>query len=247
MTSVSTTSRGVHTYGCPMISLRLLAAALCLLLLASCGSEPGENRTNPVEAVFKDPLTDKQIEKALLTVDDMPSGYSEDPELVSDEDEEDDEVTSGSPKCEELMSAMGDEDDEKPFGEGEVGFKEGDFGPFIMESIASHKGDTIEKAMKELRDAFTMCKKFESTDKEGAVTKFTVARMSFPDLGDDTVAVKMSGKEDELGFTFTFNLVAVRVDQNVVLLVNFGIGGAMDGTKFEKLARLAVDRVEQAT
>jgi hypothetical protein len=224
---------------------RIVAVMLCAALLAACGGKTGEAKTNPVEAVFKDPLTSKQIKKALLTLDDMPSGYSEDPDLVSDDDDSEDEVTKGSPQCKKLMSAI-EEEDEKPFGEGDVGFKESDFGPFIMESVASHEGDLIKDSMGELREAFSTCKKFESTDAEGAVTKFTVAEMSFPELGDDTVAVKMSGKESSFGFTFDFNLVAVRVDQNVILMVNFGVGRALGGKKFEQLARLAVERVSAA-
>jgi hypothetical protein len=117
----------------------------------------------------------------------------------------------------------------------------------VGESVSSFKGSRIKDGMGEIREAFEKCKKFETTDKDGAKTKFTVAPISFPKLGDDTIAVKMSGKEPTLGLTFEFNLVAVRVDQNVVIMLNMGIGRALGGQKFEKLTRLAVERIDQAT
>lgn len=228
-------------------SLQCVAAAILIVLAASCGQEPGEGKTNPVEAVFKDPLSSKQIKRALLKIEDMPSGYTEDPDLINDEESEEDEISAGSKKCEQLMSALGSKDRaEKPFGEGEVGFKESDFGPFVGESVISFKGSRIKEGMGKIRDAFASCKNFETEDKDGAKTKFRVAPMSFPKLGDDTIAVKMSGEEPSFGMTFDFNLVAVRVDQNVVMMLNFGIGRALGGQKFEKLTRLAVERIDAA-
>lgn len=228
-----------------MRTLKYVAATILLVLATSCGQEPGEGKTNPVEAVFKDPLTSKQIKKALLKIEDMPSGYAKDPELIGNDD--DDEITAGSKKCKELMGALSASDkEEKPFGEGEVGFKESDFGPFVGESVSSFKGSRIKDGMRKIRDAFESCTMFETKDKDGAKTKFTVAPMSFPKLGDDTLAVKLSGKEPSFGMTFDFNLVAVRVDQNVVMMLNLGIGRALGGEKFEKLTRLAVERIDQA-
>lgn len=226
--------------------LRFVAVLACIGLLLGCAEGEGEGKTNPVEAVFKDPLTSKQIKKALIKLEDMPSGYSEDPDLISDEEDED-EITAGSKKCKELMSALDGKDRaEEPFGEGEVGFKQSDFGPFVGESVSSFKGSQIKDGMEKVRDAFEGCKKFETTDKDGAKLKFRVAPMSFPKLGDDTIAVKMSGTESSFGMSFDFNLVAVRVDQNVVMMINFGIGKALGGQKFEKLTRLAVERIDQA-
>jgi hypothetical protein len=222
-----------------------LAVAATLLLATNCGQPQGESKTNPVEAVFKDPLTSKQIKGALLKIDDMPPGYTKDSDLISDEEDED--VFSGSPKCKRLMNALDSGDkEEKPFGEGEVGFKESDFGPFVAESVSSFKGDRIKDGMGKFREAFESCTTFTTTDKDGAKTKFKVAQMSFPKLGDDTIAIKMSAKEPTLGMSFDFSLVAVRVDQNVVLMLNLGVGRALGGQKFEKLTRLAVERIDQA-
>jgi hypothetical protein len=215
-----------------------------LVLATSCSQPEGGGKTNPVEAVFKDPLTTKQIKSALLKIEDMPSGYTKDPDVISDDEDEDE--FSGSPKCKRLMNALDSEEDEKPFGEGEVGFKESDFGPFVAESVSSFKGDRIKNGMGKFREAFESCSTFTTTDKDGAKTKFKVAQMSFPKLGDDTIAIKMSAKEATLGMSFDFSLVAVRVDQNVVLMLNFGVGRALGGEKFEKLARLAVERIDQA-
>ena len=216
-----------------------------VLLVTACGARTGEEKTNPVESLFKDPLTSQQIKKSLLTIDDMPSGFSEDPEMSTDDSE--DNFTSGSSDCKALNSTLNEPGTKsKTVGEGEVGFKESDFGPFVAESVASFKGAAIEDSMGDLKQAFSKCKRFTTTDEDGAKLKFRVAPMSFPDLGDDTIAVKLSAKEPTFDLSFTLDLVAVRVDQNVVMMLNFGIGKALAGEKFESLVRLAVDRINKA-
>jgi hypothetical protein len=214
-------------------------------MLTGCAQPKGESKTNPVEAIFKDPLTSKQIKDALIKLEDLPSGYTEDRELISD-DSEDDKLTAGSKKCESLNSTLNADESVKPFGEGEVGFKESEFGPFVGESVSSFKGSRVEDGMGKLKDAFKTCKKFETTAKDGTKTKFSVSQMSFPSLGDDTIAVKMTASEPTFGMSFDLSLVAVRIDQNVVMMLNFGIGKALGGQKFEKLTRLAVERIDQA-
>ena len=69
-----------------------LAAVVALAVLSACGAlgGQGEGKTNPIKAVFKDPLTTAQIKPALLTLDDMPSGYSVAPEEAEEEEAEED-------------------------------------------------------------------------------------------------------------------------------------------------------------
>ena len=226
---------------------RILALLVASFVLAACGGKAGEDTTNPIESITKDPLTSEEIKKVLLTLEDLPSGYSEDPELTSEDEEDSDEVTSGSQPCKDLMAALDAEEEEKPHGEGEIGFKESDFGPFVMEAVASFEGDKLKKTMQTFQDAFTECRKFTTTDSEGVDTNFTAAPMSFPKLGDESVAVRLTAKEDsDFDFEIDFDLVAVRTDQNVVLMASLGFGKSMSGEDFEKLVRTAVQRVSDA-
>ncbi len=217
-------------------------AAACCLLLGGCGASAGPDQT-----ATADPLSETQIKKALLTIDDLPSGFSKDPDLALDEEGSADDVTQGTKQCRDLLSALNDENRGKPFGEGQVGFKEGDAGPFIEEQVTSFEGSTIKKSMATLREAFASCKEFQTKDSEGVVTEFTVAPMTFPDLGDDSIAVQLGAIESSVDFEIAMSLVVVRVDQNVVLLGNYGLGSGLGGGKFESIARTAVDKVSQAS
>lgn len=228
---------------------RALLPALALVITAACGGGGAEDSkketdsggTGMVEKVFADPLGDEQIKDALLSLDDMPSGWSIDDS--EDEDDADTETSSDDPACNALMGAFeGDEDE--AFGEGDVSFTQSEFGPFLSQAIASQEGDAIEKTMGELRQAFETCTSFTDTESDGTKTTFKVSEMSFPDLGDETLAVKLAGDAD--GFSFTAPLVVTRVDQNVILLVSISIGQPMPGEDLESIARTAVAKVKSA-
>lgn len=218
-------------------------------MLSACGGSDksdGSGKTGVVEKVFADPLTDAQIEKALLAVDDLPSGWSvsADDEDEDEDDDSDSETSADNPECQKLMDAMDGDDESEAFGEGEVSFQQSEWGPFLSQSVSSKEGDEIEKAMTAFREAFETCESFTETDADGTKTEFKISDMSFPDLGDDTVALKMSAEAE--GFPVDVPLVVVRVDQNVILLASFGIGQGMDAKELETVARTAVTKVKAA-
>lgn len=226
-----------------------IAFALCsALALSGCGGDDGAGdtgKTGVIERVFADPLTDAQIKKALLTVDDLPSGWTASPDEDEEDDDSDAETDSASAECKKLMDAMEGDDSTKAFGKGEAEFQGGEWGPFLSQSVSSMKGDEIEKSMDSFRDAFQACDSFTQTDDEGVKTEFKIADMSFPDLGDDTIALKMSA--EAMGIPVDIPLVVVRVDQNVILLASVGLGEGMSSADLEKVARTAVTKVKAAS
>jgi hypothetical protein len=75
--------------------------------------------------------------------------------------------------------------------------------------------------------------------------KFKVARMSFSNLGDETLAYKLTGEAG--GFPFTASIVTFRLGDNIVFMTALGIGGSnMDAKDFEPLVKKAVQKVADA-
>lgn len=185
-------------------------------------------------------LTKAQIDAALLTVNDLPSGWAESPEEADDDSED----TIEPARCQDVMDAL-DDDSGDAAAEGEANFnKGGAFGTIMSETISSYAEEVDADVVQEIADAFAECPSFTSTDAEGEVTEVTVSPMSFANLGDQTLAVAMSF-ESSL-FTVTVNVAYVVIGHNVLALINGGVGGA-DGAELEKLAKLAVSKLEDAT
>ena len=222
-------------------------ALASFVLLSACGliGGQGEGKTNPVEAIFKDPLTTAQIKPTLLTLDDMPNGYSIDRDASDDSDSG--ELDSSTAECTRLFKALERQDNQKAFGKAEINFKADDFGPFVSETVSSFKGSKIKDQLAILDVALAKCPSFTTTDDDGAKLTFKVEELSFPDLGDQTVAGRITAKEPTFDIAIEFQMVAVRVDQNMVALANFGIGKGMGEADFEEVVRKAVERVQAAS
>jgi hypothetical protein len=230
-----------------MHAIRISMALASVVLLSACGllGGQGEGKTNPVEAIFKDPLTTAQIKPTLLTVDDMPAGYSVDHETSDDSDSG--ELDSTTAECTRLFTALERQDKQKAFGKAEINFKADDFGPFVSETVSSFKGSKIKDQLAVLDVALAKCPSFTTTDDDGAKLTFEVEELSFPDLGDQTVAGRLTAKEPTFDIAIEFQMVAVRVDQNMVALANFGLGKGMSAADFEAVVRKAVERVQAAS
>jgi hypothetical protein len=74
------------------------------------------------------------------------------------------------------------------------------------------------------------------TDEDGSTT--TYSEMSFPDLGDDSIAYRGTVQD----FPVSFALVAAAVDERIVYLI--GVGSGSDGELLEGLATIAVARAD---
>lgn len=151
-------------------------------------------------------LTQAEIEAALPTVQDMPTGWTRDKENEEDDDSEDDEKVTPV-RCEEIMGEA--EDDEDAVAEATRAFKADDFGPFLTVEVSSYDAEVPDDALDEVADALSKCKKFTMVDAEGSKTKVVAESLSFPNLGDETFAVRM--KMDTEFLPAALDLVMVRV------------------------------------
>lgn len=184
-------------------------------------------------------LTKKQIQAALLRVQDMPSGWAKEPN--EPEDEEDDGKIEPA-RCQEVLDALDEGFEEEPAGEGEVTFSNGGaFGTLFNHSISTFEDEVDEDAAQKIADAFGSCPEFTEVDAEGTKSTYTVAPMSFANLGDQTLAFTL--KADSDGFEVSLNMAMVMTGHNVSTFFSGGLTGS-SGSELEKLARKGVRRLE---
>jgi hypothetical protein len=210
--------------------------------LSSTSGRPTNADVEKVEAPENsagEQLTRAQIETALLSVSDLPSGWSKTPDEKDDESED----TIEPARCQAVINAL-DDDSTNAAAKGEANFnKGGAFGTIMSETISSYSREVDSRVVQHIADAFSECPTFTSTDEEGEVSTVTVSPMSFANLGDQTLAVTMTFESSM--FTVSVNVAYVVVGHNVVALINGGLGGA-DGAQFEKFAKQAVSKLEHA-
>lgn len=184
-------------------------------------------------------LTQKQVDAALLTVGDLPSGWTLGEE--SDEEDEDDEKIEPS-ECAELIDSM-DADEENAVAEGDRDFnKGGPFGTLMGVSISSYEDELDGGKLKDMADAFSQCSSFKGTDSDGVVSTYKVAPLSLANIGDDSLALTMT--VDSESFTIPINVYLVVVGHNLLTFFNGGIAGA-DGAQLETIGKLSIKRLEE--
>ena len=234
-------------------SLLALLVALVLAGTASCGGRSdravtidesdgaGTQKEQPKvaapEEAAGEQLTQRQVNAALVTVPDLPSGWTlGEP---SEEDSDDDKIAPA--QCAELMDSM-DADEEDAVAEGERNFnKGGPFGTLMGVSISSYSDEVDSDKLKQIADVFGECSSFKGTDKDGVVTDYKVAPLSLANIGDESLALTLTVKSE--GFTIPINLYIVVIGHNVLTFYNGGIAGA-DGAQLETVGKLAIRRLE---
>ena len=239
--------------------MRSMLAVVLAVVLAAAGACSGrddravtinegdgtssQTNDNPAVEAPDDPvgdeLTQKQVNAALLTVADLPSGWTlGEP---SEDDSDDDEEVSPA-KCGELVDAMG-ADEEAAVAEGERDFnKGGPFGTLMGVSISSYEDEVDSDKLTEIADVFGECSSFKGTDSEGVVTEYKVAPLSLANIGDKSLALTMTVESE--GFTIPINIYLVVIGHNVMTFFNGGVTGA-DGADLETIGKLAIKRLEE--
>ncbi|SKB07529.1 hypothetical protein [Aeromicrobium choanae] len=232
-----------------MKSVLAALAVSSALVLAGCGpSSPAVDPSEYGAVVEEAPaklLTEAQIQDALLTLKDLPNGWSFDSEY-GDGGGFDSRTTSEDPGCAKLTAALSSADDTATSGEGSVTFAKSEFGPFLTQTVTSRGDDDAVKSMKSLRSALKGCDYFTMfDDTRGMRSDYVVSDLSFPKLGDDMVAMTL--RSTTQGQSIDMPMVIARVDQTLVMLAWFELGGSAGTQDFESVARTAVKKVKKAS
>lgn len=234
---------------------RRLAPAVALVLaagLAGCGGDDDDDRAGASSAPAAragDPLSQQQAQDALLTVEDLPDGWSalpadeDGPDGGGDPGASDSEGTIDPAACDDVLDAL-EADVGDPDVEAEIGFTRTAEGTLLSQTVASYPDDVDPGFLETIEDAFTECPSFTSTDAAGQVSRVTVSPLSLPDLGDQTLAVSTTYETPSVAVTY--DLVFVVTGYNVLTLVSGGLDGA-DDDELRDTAEAAVAKLAEAT
>lgn len=162
----------------------------------------------------KQGLTAEKLQAALLTVDDLPTGYAVSP---PDEDEDDD-------SDDEFCEAIDPGKTVPPAIEKEVAFQKGSFGPFLSSGLMLFSGDDQAKRyMAESRKILDTCASYEQTEDDGTKSKVTITKMSFDKVGDETLAMKISVQGT---FPMSGDMIFARRGDVILGVANLALGSA---------------------
>ena len=231
---------------------RVIGFLAILFVLAACGvTENGDDSeartveetssTTSTTSTTAEPESDDEttttadsggrgsLDDVVLELDDLPTGWSVSPD---DSSESDDTFCDEADPFTDLNEADDKADSD---------FQQSDFGPFVGSIAAQYGGDSdAEGVLDSFENAVEACREFTETDEDGATITYRFDPLSFPQLGDDTFATRLSATT-VLG-PFAFDIVIARVDDTVAGVFHGGFGG-IDSALTEELLREMVDRI----
>lgn len=157
---------------------------------------------------------------ALLTLDDMPTGWTGTAPTVESR-------TPGGT----YASFCAAELPARSIAAAAVDFEKSALGPLFSQTIVLYPdGDSAEAAFDDLLEAARNCP--EMTDSAGNTNTFSP--LSFPAIGDETFAMRSSGLVE-------LDIINIRVDDALITIMHGGLG-AVDSAQTETFARAAVER-----
>ncbi len=241
-----------------MIRLGRLLAVPALVLLgavAACGSAPeravtvgnaspaapaAETTAAPKPKGAGDELSAKQVKAALLAVGDMPTGWAA---AESEPDEEDNSAVEPA-SCQKLFDQMDStKQGVKAKHKGKASFEQGGMlGVQFEEEVASFPDDGQGDKVQDVAQALTKCPKLVIVDGADR-TPMTMTGLSFPNLGDQTLAFRATAKTE--GIEVVLDVVFVAVGHNIVSFTAAGLQ-PMSGADLETVARAGMSKVAAA-
>lgn len=211
------------------------------------GAEPEEDRQdgsvgaeqNNDLAVAGEPLSKAEAKDVLPPVSVLPAGWSVDPDntLTSEEgeDESDDVVTPK--RCAVVFETLDELDKAEPVVEQGVTYTAGALGPFLGVEVSSFEGEVNDEQFSAVLKGLSECPKFTVDDGE-SVSQFTATALSFPNYGEESLALRMTGTAD--AFAFGMDYVGIRVGHNLVAVTQMGIGGPAPIKPLKKAAQVTM-------
>ena len=169
-----------------------------------------------------------EVRKALLTLEDMPTGWSVKESKPSESTGE----ICGKKVFEVVSTAKADIDFEK------------DAFTTVTQAIRAYDSGEAKQGLDNALKVFETCKEWTDTAKDGSVTTYKLTPLSFPKLGDQTVALRLNLSNPPV--VAQVDAVYVRRG-DVVIIVGYTAGGLGvargDPEALERIARKADERL----
>jgi hypothetical protein len=206
---------------------------------AASGEATSEETDEAELASHQQELTTEQAEQALLTVQELPTGWAAGHRPRHEPSGQD--VVEPA-RCEDLLGSLEGSNDEEPVAEAQAHFTNGGpSGVQLVESIDSY-AEPVAEDIAATAGALEECSEFTTVNAKGVRTRFEVAEMSFPNVGDETLALQVVMEQE--GLQLNTSVVIVAVGHNTVSLVG---GGFIDvpARELEQIAHRAVAKLEE--
>ena len=125
-------------------------------------------------------------------------------------------------------------------------FSKAAFGPFFTEVIDLYESGTATLVWDSFVDSLGSCQGYTDTDEEtGETTTYNVSALSFPRLGDDTLAVRITTAEATLLGFATFDVILIRKGEVILFVGHISVGfEGPDSELNEALTRAAYQRMQ---
>ncbi|MFG3257934.1 hypothetical protein [Streptomyces sp. NPDC048172] len=222
-------------------------AVLALALTAGCGdgsSSSGDSSSSspsPSSSPSSSALSKTELKKALLTKEDFPSGWSATDLGASDKAGG---LGADNKECQGLLDTLSGD---KAHAEADRDFQKSDSGPFVSNGVASYEKGGAKKALRDFKRLSSRCEGFTSKDGGGSVT-FTVAPMTLPAFGDESGALRLTGKAKggpADGLSISMDLALARVGPSTTGVAHMSVLGP-DSKITPKLMRKSVERLRES-
>jgi hypothetical protein len=203
----------------------------------STSKSPSTSPTaEPTSTPKQKPHTKAQLRKALLALDDLPTGFQVDPPAGPDDRLA---VTGKGAACERLAKELSAEKPAGSMATAQISLSGGQDGPFIDEALDAYAGAAaVEAYLKKLRADIAGCSSLTMAMDRGTA-KLRVSVVSPPQLGDSSLAARFTGQGEAEGFEFTIVGIAMG---DVLVGLAFAAAYAED---IDGAAEAAVDKVNE--
>ena len=226
----------------------LVLVALAAAAGAACGGGGGDGEATPTP---DRPTLEAQLREISLKVEDLPSGFGEPEEAFSDNEEaaviDPEGPTQGLERLNRWRRLLGHDatfmatDLFGAFQSGGDALIRASVSIFADEQGATEALQWGRELLSNPDDAATLIP---------GVSELEGGPISFPTIGDETVASEFTGifkaEDFQINVPFTAHVVVVRHGRGVAILTVAAIGGAEPGPEVEELVRILDERLGQS-
>jgi hypothetical protein len=210
----------------------LMAVLLCFAATGCGGDDSDSTSTKDDGGAVGDLPTDQELAALLLTVDDLPGGWSVDTSSDDDSDEESAE-DEDEPDC---LKEAGDDTAEA---EASIDFIQGDDFPALNESLESYDPEHIADELHKAVEQIDGCGEFDMPTDE-ILLHGRVTRIDFKQVGDESATWSMElGAQ---GLTIEFLITYFRSGP-IGASFSYAEPGAADQVLYEQLLDKAVAKL----
>ncbi|NGN65826.1 hypothetical protein G5C51_18235 [Streptomyces sp. A7024] len=229
-----------------------------LALTAACGGSADADdkdgaKATPSTAPAAKPLTQAQVEKALLATQDMPAGWSFDEETSSDNagTGEFQAAVADKKQCQPLLDGIvGSDETPKPAESDVAVFVKGgaDTAPAIVHGVTAFTEKQAADLMKtDISEVPAGCHTFNASDESLGDVKVTVSELAVPELADGSMGVRVLLDPAEADvYSVQYDMAVARVGGAIVNVAEISYTKD-DQAAFEQAIKTAVAKAEKVT